>query len=63
MAESPVGTIERGIAGFSRPYGTQSQCLSHPALKRWAILNRPLRGRQTIFISRGELEKVHGARF
>jgi mono/diheme cytochrome c family protein len=39
----PVGTLESLVAGFSRPYGTQSIVgwIHHPAINRWAIVNRP----------------------
>ena len=58
---SPVGTAESSVYPFhSSLRDLLPFVLVFPALKRWAILNRPLRGRQVIFVRGGELEKVMG---
>lgn len=43
-AVSPVGTAEIGHQRFNRPYGTQGGIAgmpAHPAMNRWAIVERP----------------------
>ncbi len=54
----PYRRLKWAFRGFSRPDGTQPRRPADPALKRWAILNNPLRDRRAIFIGGGDLEKV-----